>query len=109
MRSIRKNYEGVILFDILPHGQTINSEYCCDLFKWMKSVLRERYHDILNRKRVILQQNNARPHTLKMIRDKIKELDGIELYPILLIVQTLHFPINIYLDLLRISDQGFST
>ena len=25
------NYEGVILFDLLPRGQTINFEYYCDL------------------------------------------------------------------------------
>jgi len=57
------NYEGVILFDLLPHGHTINSGYYCDLFERMYAVLRERYPGIVNRKRVILQQDNARPHT----------------------------------------------
>ena len=47
----------------------------------MRAVLRERYHDIVKRKRVILQQDNARPHTSKMTMDKINELNGIELLP----------------------------
>ena len=37
-----------------------------------------KYPAIVNRKRVILQQDNARQYTLKMTMDKIKELDGIE-------------------------------
>jgi [histone H3]-lysine36 N-dimethyltransferase SETMAR len=81
MLSIFWNYEGVILFDLLPHGQTINSEYYCDLLERMYAVLRERYPAIVNRKRVILQQDNARPHTSKMTMDKIKNLDGIEILP----------------------------
>ena len=63
MLSISWNYEGVILFDLLPHGQPINSEYYCDLLERMHAVLREHYPVIVNRKRVILQQNNARPQT----------------------------------------------
>ena len=63
MLSIFWNYEGVILFDLLPHGQTINCEYYCELLERMYAVLRERYAAIVNRKRVILQQDNARPHT----------------------------------------------
>jgi len=45
----------------------------------MYAVLRERYPDIVNRNRVILQQDNTRSHTSKMTMDKIKELDGIGL------------------------------
>jgi len=62
MPSIFWNYKGIILFDLLPHGQTINSEYYCDLLERMYTVLRERYPAIVNRSRVILQQDNARPH-----------------------------------------------
>jgi histone-lysine N-methyltransferase SETMAR len=35
----------------------------------------------VNRKRVLLQQDNARPHTTKKTIQKIEELEGIELLP----------------------------
>jgi len=50
MLSIFWNYKGVILFDLLPHGITINSEYYCDLFERMYAVLDERYSAFVNRK-----------------------------------------------------------
>ena len=78
------NYKAVILFDLLPHGKTINSEYYCDLLERIYEVLRECYPAIVNRKRVILQQNTARPHTSKMTIHEIKELEGIELLHIYL-------------------------
>jgi len=59
----------------------MNSEYYCDLLERMYAVLGERYPAIVNRKRVILQQDNVHQHTSKMTMNKIKELDGIELLP----------------------------
>ena len=47
----------------------------------MYAVLRKHYPAIVNRKRVVVQQDNARSHTQKMTMDKIKEFDGIELLP----------------------------
>jgi histone-lysine N-methyltransferase SETMAR len=35
----------------------------------------------MNRKRGLLQQDNARPHTAKKTLQKIEELEGIELVP----------------------------
>ena len=63
MLSIFWNYEDLILFDLLALGQTINYEYYCDLLERMYAVLRERYPAIVNRKQVILQQDNTCPHT----------------------------------------------
>jgi len=51
-----------MLFDLLPHDQTISSEYYYDLLEQMYVVLRERYPVIVDRKRVILQQDNPRLH-----------------------------------------------
>ena len=48
MLSIFLNYKGVIL-DLLSHGQTINSEYYCDLLERMYVILRKRYPAIVNR------------------------------------------------------------
>jgi hypothetical protein len=47
----------------------------------MYTVLLEKYPAVVNRKRVLLQQDNARPHTAKNTLQKIEELEGIELLP----------------------------
>jgi histone-lysine N-methyltransferase SETMAR len=47
----------------------------------MYTVLLEKYPALVNRKRVLLQQDNARPHTAKNTLQKIEELEGIELLP----------------------------
>jgi histone-lysine N-methyltransferase SETMAR len=45
----------------------------------MYTVLPEKYPALVNRKRVLIQQDNACPHTLKKNLQKIEELEGIEL------------------------------
>jgi hypothetical protein len=47
----------------------------------MYTVLLEKYLALVNRKRVLLQQDNACPHTAKKTLQKIEELEGIELLP----------------------------
>jgi hypothetical protein len=47
----------------------------------MYTVLFEKYPALVNRKRVLLQQDNARPHMAKKTLQKIEELEGIELLP----------------------------
>jgi hypothetical protein len=41
----------------------------------------EKYPALVNRKRVLLQQDNARPHMAKKTLQKIEELKGTELLP----------------------------
>jgi histone-lysine N-methyltransferase SETMAR len=59
----------------------INAELYSQQLKKMYTVLLEKYPALLNRKRVLLQQDNARPHTAKTTLQKIEELEGIELLP----------------------------
>jgi histone-lysine N-methyltransferase SETMAR len=47
----------------------------------MYTVLLEKYPALVNRKSVLLQQDNARPHRAKKTLQKIEELEGIELLP----------------------------
>jgi len=99
------NSNGILLFDLLPNGQTINSEYYCELLERMYQGLRECYPDLVNQKRVILQQDNARSHSSKMTMGKIKELDGLDFYLILFIVKTWDLPIITHLSLWCISSE----
>jgi histone-lysine N-methyltransferase SETMAR len=47
----------------------------------MYMVLLEKYPALVNRKRVLLPQDNARPHTAKKSLQKIEDLEGTELLP----------------------------
>jgi histone-lysine N-methyltransferase SETMAR len=75
------NYEGLIYYELVPDGRTINAEVYSQQLEKMYTVLLEKYPALVNRKRVLLQQDNARPHTAKKILKKLEELEGIELLP----------------------------
>jgi hypothetical protein len=65
----------------VPDGRTINAEVYSQQLEKMYKVLLENYPALVNRKRVLLQQDNARPHTAKKTLQKIEDLEGIELLP----------------------------
>ena len=43
--------------------------------------MKRRYPGLVNRKRVLLQQDNAPAHRATLMRNKIEELDGIDVLP----------------------------
>jgi histone-lysine N-methyltransferase SETMAR len=59
----------------------INAEVYSQQLEKMYTVLLEKDLPLVNRKRVLLRQDNARPHTAKKTLQKIEELEGIELLP----------------------------
>jgi histone-lysine N-methyltransferase SETMAR len=74
--ELRRSY-----YEIVPDGRTINAEgYSQQLVK-MYTVVFERNPALVNRQRVLLHQDNARPHTAKKTLQKIEELEDIELLP----------------------------
>lgn len=75
------NYERIIHFELIPDGRTITSELYCEQLERMYQALVMFYPALVNRKRALLQQDNARPHTSAITQEKIKFLDGIELLP----------------------------
>ena len=75
------NFEGVVHFELVPEGLAINAELYSQQLERMYAALGERYPALVNRKRVLLQQDNARHHTAHITQEKIEELEGIELLP----------------------------
>lgn len=75
------NFEGVIHFELVPNGQTIDADLFCAQLDRMYEKLGEKYPALINRKRVILQRDNAKPHTARRTQEKIKNLEAIELLP----------------------------
>lgn len=74
MLSVWWDYKGVIFFELLPRNQTINSDaYCAQLMK-LDEAIKEKRPELVNRKVVVFHQDNARPHTSLVTRQKLLEL-----------------------------------
>lgn len=74
------NYEGIIYFEVIPDGVAINAGLYSQQIDKMYAVMLQRYPALTNRKRIIIQQDNARPHTAAEVKRKINSLD-IEILP----------------------------
>ena len=75
------NFEGVIHFELVSNDRTINSELYCAQLDRMYAEVGKKFSALINRKHVLLQQDNAKPHTARQTKKKVKELDAIELLP----------------------------
>ena len=75
------NFEGVVHFELVQNGQAINAELYCQQLDRVYEKLKEKYPALINRKRALLQQDNAKPHTAKKTTGRFQELDGVEILP----------------------------
>ena len=75
------NFEGVLLYQLLPNGKAVNAQLYSEQLDQVYEVLKRRYPGLVNRKRVLLQQDNAPAHRATLTRNKIEELDGIDVLP----------------------------
>jgi histone-lysine N-methyltransferase SETMAR len=75
------NYKGLIYYELVPHGATINVEVYSQQLEEINMVLLEKYPALVNQKRMLLQQDSTCPHTVKKTLQKIEELEGTELLP----------------------------
>ena len=74
---------GIVHFELLKYGQTVNADLYCEQLNRVNQALIAKCPAIFNRKGVILQQDNARPHNAKRTLDKINELGWeVLLYPL---------------------------
>ncbi|XP_004208958.2 histone-lysine N-methyltransferase SETMAR-like [Hydra vulgaris] len=71
---------GIVHFEVLIPGQTVNADLYCQQLDRVNQALVENYPAIVNRKDVILQHDNARPHCARRTLEKINEL-GWEVLP----------------------------
>ena len=75
------NFEGIIHFKLVLNNRSIDAELYSAQLDRMHTALAQKYPALVNRKRVILQQDNASPHTARRTKEKIRELESIELLP----------------------------
>lgn len=72
--------KGIIHHELLKVGQTVTSELYCGQLTRLREKIASKLPSIANRKGVILQHDNARPHVAKNTRSKINEF-GWEVLP----------------------------
>ena len=66
--------KGILLMDVLPAGATVNAARYCDTLDKLRDALRRKRPGQLS-KGVILQHDNATPHTAKFTQDWIKRFN----------------------------------
>ena len=54
--------KGALYYELLPENQTINSNKYCSQLDHLKAAPDEKRPELVNRKRIIFHQDNARPH-----------------------------------------------
>lgn len=65
--------KGLILSDYLQKGRTINAAYYVGLLEKLKTAIAEKRPG-LNKKKILLLQDNASPHTAKLTTAAVKKL-----------------------------------
>ena len=57
------NLDGVIHWEFVPNGREVDADLYSQQLERVHEILRRRYRALVNRNRVLLQQDSARTHT----------------------------------------------
>ncbi|XP_014471358.1 PREDICTED: histone-lysine N-methyltransferase SETMAR-like [Dinoponera quadriceps] len=68
------DWKGIIHYELLPSGQTLNSDLYCQQLTRLKQAIDQKRPELANRKSVVFHQDNARPYTSLTTRQKLREL-----------------------------------
>ncbi|GFX47013.1 mariner Mos1 transposase [Trichonephila clavipes] len=75
MLSVWWDFKGIVFFKLLPDNTTINSEVYCHLLDKLNDALQQERSELINGKGVVFHQDNARPHTSLVTRQKLLQLE----------------------------------
>ena len=67
---------GIIHFEVFMMGQTVTANIYCQQLERLREALITKRPALVNRRGIILQQDNARPHTAKVTHQKSEVLVG---------------------------------
>ena len=56
------DWQGIIHYELLPYGQTRNSDLYCQQLDRLNAALMQKRPSLLNRGRIVFHQDNSRPH-----------------------------------------------
>lgn len=81
MISVWWNFEGILHFEFIQAGRSVDAKLYCEQLDRVYEELRRRYPALINRKGVLMQQDNAPAHRAKLTQSKLEELEGVEVLP----------------------------
>ncbi|GFW82295.1 mariner transposase [Trichonephila clavipes] len=67
-------WNGIIYYELLPYGQTLNSDIYCQQLGHLRLAIDQKWPELVSRSGVVFHQDNARPPTFVMTRQKLWEL-----------------------------------
>ncbi|KAL9918814.1 histone-lysine N-methyltransferase SETMAR-like [Glossina fuscipes fuscipes] len=68
------DWKGIIFYELLPYGQTLNSDLYWQQLDRLKIAMDQKRPELANRRGVVFHQDNARPHASTVTRQKLREL-----------------------------------
>ena len=74
MLCIWCDWKGVLYYELLLENQTINSNKYCSQLDQLKAALDKKRSELVNRKRTIFHQDDARQHVSLMTMQKLLQL-----------------------------------
>ncbi|XP_055542566.1 histone-lysine N-methyltransferase SETMAR-like [Wyeomyia smithii] len=69
------DWKEIIHYELLDYGQTLNSVLDCEQLDRLKQAIDHKRPELVNRNGVVFHQDNARPHTSFMTRQKLRDLE----------------------------------
>ena len=75
------NVDSVVNFELVPDGGVVNAELHSEQSERVYNLLRQCYTTVIRRKRALLQDDNAPAHRTNLTKEKLDELDGVEVLP----------------------------
>ncbi|GFV33145.1 mariner Mos1 transposase [Trichonephila clavipes] len=70
------DWKGTIYYELLPYGQTLNSGLYCQQLDRLKLAIDQKRPELANRRGTVFHQDNVRPHTSVVTRQKLRSLVG---------------------------------
>ncbi|CAK9827568.1 Histone-lysine N-methyltransferase SETMAR [Anthophora retusa] len=65
------DWKGVVYYELLPQGDTINADKYCNQLDQLKAAIAEKRPELANRRGVVFHHDNARPHVALAVRQKL--------------------------------------
>ncbi|GFV74333.1 histone-lysine N-methyltransferase SETMAR [Trichonephila clavipes] len=75
----RRDWKGIIYYELLPNGQTLNSDIYCPQLDHLKPAIDWKWPELANRS-VVFHQDNARVHTSVVTRHNPWDLYLVPIY-----------------------------
>ncbi|GFU67696.1 mariner Mos1 transposase [Trichonephila clavipes] len=77
LQCIWWDWKRIIYYELLPYHQRLNLNHYCHQLDRLKLGIDQKRPELANRSGIVFHQNNARPHTSVVTRQKLWEL-GLE-------------------------------